>query len=149
MNTASLATWFVFGKLIGVATLFDFERSGVVKPSVVRRSHMKPQRLFVIIGDPLWTLDTDLGGPESDYNAPSYSTDPRDYDLDLLDEPVSDDVFERDYKQKIRAFIVREDAIDFANHCNLAGVWNPVFDRVGDEWVQNSDETDKIADNIG
>ena len=109
---------------------------------------MNPQRLFVIIGDPLWTLDTDLGGPESDYDAPSYSTDPRDYNLDLLDEPVSDDVFERDYKQKLRAFLVRDDAITFAYHCNLVSVWCPVFDLVNGEWLQNSDETGKVADDI-
>src|SRR5262245_37514818 len=96
-----------------------------------------PQRLYVILGD-----------PHQEHHPPSYSTDPRHYDLDLFTRPVSEEEFERDYKHKFKAFLDREDAITFAYHCNLASLMCPVYDLVGDEWVYNPEETGAVADDI-
>jgi hypothetical protein len=96
-----------------------------------------PQRLYVIVGE-----------PSREHEAPSYSTNPADYGLDVFDKPVTEAEFEREYKHKVKAFLDRDDAISFAYHCNLVGVLCPVYDRVGDEWVYNSEETGKVADDI-
>jgi len=96
-----------------------------------------PQRLYVIIGE-----------PHREHQPPAYPTDPRLYDLDLFTKPVSDAEFEREYKHKVKAFLERDDAINFAYHCNLVGVLCPVYDRVGEEWVYNSEETGKVAEDI-
>src|SRR5689334_11043161 len=96
-----------------------------------------PRRLYVIIGD-----------PPQEHRPPPYPTDPRRYVLDLFTRPVSDEEFERTYKHKVKAFLDRDDAIDFAYHCNLVSVMCPVYDRVGGEWVYNSEETGKVAEDI-
>jgi hypothetical protein len=96
-----------------------------------------PRRLYVIVGAPL-----------REYCPPTYPTDPRGYGLDLFTEPISVADFEREYKHKTRAFLERDDAIMFAYHCNLVGVICPVYDRVGNEWVYNSEETGRVAEDI-
>ena len=98
-------------------------------------------RLFVVIGDP-------SGDPYATYKEPRYDTDPRRYGLQLLTQPVSDEEFDREYRQKLRAFPNREDAILCACHCNLDNLMCPVYDRVGDEWILNQDETSRVLDEI-
>jgi hypothetical protein len=98
---------------------------------------MKPTRLYVIIGEP--------HAPSAE---PPYNTDPRHYGLPLFTRPLTDVEFERDYRARVRAFIDRDHAITFAYHCNLVGVQCPVYDRVGEEWVYNSEETGRVADCI-
>jgi hypothetical protein len=97
----------------------------------------KPTRIYVVTGEPL-----------KPFTEPRYITDPRHYGLPLFKRPVSDDEFERKYRHGIKAFIKRYDAITFAYHCNLDSVACPVYDRVGDKWVYNPDETGKVADQI-
>ena len=97
----------------------------------------KPSRIYVVTGEPL-----------KPFTEPRYITDPRHYGLPLFKRPVSDEEFERKYRQRVKAFIKRYDAITFACLCNLDGVACPVYDRVGDKWVYNPDETGKLADEI-
>jgi hypothetical protein len=104
----------------------------------------KPQtvtRLFVVVGDPSLS-------PFQKYKEPRYDTDPRQYGLQLLDQPVSNEQFDREYRHKLRAFRNREDAIWCGRHCNLANVMCPVYDRAGDEWIYNKEETSRVADAI-
>lgn len=96
-----------------------------------------PDRLFVVIGDPF-----------KQFLEPPYTTDPRRYQLPLFKTEVSDEQFEREYRHKIKAFVQRDDAIKFALHCNLAGVTCPVYDRVGNGWEYNADETGRISEDI-
>lgn len=98
---------------------------------------MEPTRLYVVIGDPF-----------QPYTEPPYSTDPRPHGLPLFKRPLSDEDFDRDYREKVRAFLDRDHAIDFAYHCNLVSVQCPVYDRVGGEWVYNGDETERVAEDI-
>lgn len=92
------------------------------------------RRLFVVWGDPL-----------RDYQEPDYDTDPRQYDLELFKDPVSDDEFEFRSRRKVKAFLDPEDAIEFAYHCNLDGVMCPVYDDVDGEWVYNEEATGRLA----
>jgi len=98
---------------------------------------MLPARLYVVVGD-----------PHQPFAEPPYPTDPRHYGLPLFKRPLSDEEFDRDYRAKVKAFLDRDDAIGFAYHCNLVSVQCPVYDRVGDEWVYNADETGRVADDI-
>ncbi len=102
-----------------------------------KRKQGVPDRLYVITGDPY-----------RPFEEPNYPTDPRHYGLQALATPVSDEQFDREYRHKLKAFTDRDDAIAFAYHCNLDGVICPVYDRVGDAWVYNSEETGKVADDI-
>src|SRR4051812_20692079 len=77
---------------------------------------------------------------------PAIRPPPRAYDLDLFNEPVSAATFEREYQHKMKAFLDRDDAIAFAYHCNLVGVMRPAYDRVGAEWVYNSEETGRSSE---
>jgi hypothetical protein len=97
----------------------------------------KPARIYAVIGEPLKA-----------FTEPRFITDPRHYGLPLFKHPVSDEEFERKYRHGVKAFIKRYDAITFAYHCNLDSVACPVYDRVGDKWVYNPDETGKVADQI-
>lgn len=95
------------------------------------------RRLYVVVGAPC-----------EEYEEPHYDTDPRPYGLQVLDEPVSEERWQREYRQKIRAFPNRDDAISCGRHCSVDTVMCPVYDRVGDEWVYNQEETSQIADQI-
>jgi hypothetical protein len=89
-----------------------------------------------------------VGEPCREFIETPYSTDPRSYGLPLFKRPISDEEFERDYRTKVKAFLNREHAIEFAYNCNLVGVQCPVYDRIGDEWEYNSDEAGRVADDI-
>ena len=102
-----------------------------------KRKQAAPNRLYVIVGD-----------PHRPFEEPSYSTDPRHYGLQLLNTAVSDEEFDRKYRHKLKAFLDQDDAIDFAYHCNLVSVLCPVYDRIGDEWVHNDEETANVANDI-
>jgi hypothetical protein len=86
--------------------------------------------------------------PFGKYKEASYDTDPRRYGLQLLDQPVSDKQFDKEYRHKLQAFTNREDAISCACHCNLDSVMCPVYDRVGNEWIYNKEETRRLAEAI-
>lgn len=102
-----------------------------------KREQAEPERLYVVTGD-----------PHHVFEEPAYATDPRHYGLPLFKTPISDEQFGRDYRNKVKAFSKRDDAIRFAYHCNLAGVMCPVYDRVDGKWVYNPEETEKVADDI-
>lgn len=86
---------------------------------------------------------------EGPYEEPSYSTDPRSYGLPLFRRQLSDEEYERDWRDKVRAFINRDDAITFGCRLNLVTLQCPVYDLVGKEWVYNADETSSMADEFG
>jgi hypothetical protein len=109
--------------------------------TIFRRRVKAARRLFVVVGDP-------SRNPSHHYKEPRYDTDPRCYDLQLLDQPVSDEEFDREHRHKLRVFLNREDAISCARHCNLDSVMCPVYDRVGDEWIYNTKETSRVAEDI-
>jgi hypothetical protein len=94
-----------------------------------------PPRVYVVTGK-----------PHQPYNEPSYSTDPRTYGVFLKPE-MPDEEYAK-VRDSVKAFVNRDDAIDFAYHCNLVGVMCPVFDRVDDRWIYNELETSRIADDI-
>jgi hypothetical protein len=98
---------------------------------------MEPTRLFVIIGDPTEAVEE-----------PGYPTDPRHYHLPLFREPVSDEEFDRAYRTRVKAFIEREHAIQFAWGCNMIGVRCPVYERVNGQWVYSESETEKMAEDL-
>lgn len=104
----------------------------------------RPMRLYVIIGRPL-TYRRPLG----EYVEPSYATDPRHYGLMLFDRQISDEEFNRNHRWKVKAFIDEDDAFTFGCRLNLEGLQCPVYDRVGDEWIYNAEETSRIADEFG
>ena len=86
---------------------------------------MPPGRLYVIVGQPRRPGDE-----------PSYPTDPRHYGLNLFKRPISDDEFDRVYKDCVKAFVVLEDAIDFVHRCSMDAT-HSVYDRVQGKWVYN------------
>lgn len=92
--------------------------------------------MFVIIGDPYRA-----------YAEPKYCTDPREYSLPVFKHELTEEEFS-EYRGKIKAFVNRDDAIGFAYHCNLDSVQCLVYDREGDEWIYNSEETRNIAEEI-
>jgi hypothetical protein len=102
---------------------------------------LMPSRLYCIIGDP-------YNNPFRKYKEPRYETDPRHYGLDLLQQPVSDEEFDRKYRHSLHAFPNRDDALSCMCHCNIDSVMCPVYDRVGDEWVYNKEETSRLADAV-
>lgn len=104
----------------------------------------RPMRLYVIIGRPLT-----YRRPPGEYVEPSYATDPRHYGLMLFDRQISDEEFNRNHRWKVKAFIDEDDAFTFGCRLNLEGLQCPVYDRVGDEWIYNAEETSRIADEFG
>jgi hypothetical protein len=95
---------------------------------------MFPDRVYVIIGS--------LREP---YTEPSYSTDPRPYGLPLIKAPVPDDEFEREYRDRVKAFNNPDDAMQFASCCHLMSAMFLVFDRVGEAWMENDAEATRVA----
>ena len=90
------------------------------------------------------------GDPHKPFSEPDYITDPRHYGIPLpeTDVALSVEEFDRRYRQKIKAFLNRDDAIKFAYHCNLDTLTCPVYDSVEDQWVYNADETGRLAAEI-
>jgi hypothetical protein len=84
---------------------------------------------------------------EDRYSAP-YDTDPRRQGLPVFKLPLSDAEFERDYRQRVRAFPNLEDAFEFVGHCNLDNLRMLVFDRVNSDWVFNSEETGNVLEQL-
>jgi hypothetical protein len=96
-----------------------------------------PERVYVIMGDSFRAT------PD-----PPYVTDPRHYGLPIFKEPVSDRQYDRYYRERIKAFLDREDAVKFAYSCNLMTVRCPVFDRASAGWVLNEGETGALAEDL-
>ena len=94
-----------------------------------------PTRLYMINGE-----------PHRPYKEPAYSTDPETYGMQRK-SGISDEEYAEACK-RMKVFVKRDDAIDFAYHCNLASLTCPVFDRVGAAWKFNEDETSRMADDI-
>lgn len=97
----------------------------------------KPKRLYVIIGE-----------LTESWKAPNYSTDIRDYGLDIFDGKVSDAEFEKEDKDEVKAFKNTKDAVQFAWSCNMAGVACRVFDLVDSKWVKNEKESGKLVEEL-
>lgn len=97
------------------------------------------RRLYVVWGDP---------NTSDDYKEPNYITDPRNYDVELFEKPVTDEEFDQKYRHKVRAFLQPEDAIDFAYHCNLDGIFTSVYDLIDGKWVYNEDASERLTGQI-
>jgi len=102
-----------------------------------RRAPALPKRLYVV--------SCERSHP---FQEPGYTTDPRHYGLSPFNTPVTDEEFERCYRDKVKAFIRREDAIAFTCSANLLNVACPVYDRVDGKWIYNDPETHRLAEDI-
>ena len=100
----------------------------------MKSSHTPPTRIYLISGKCI-----------RPYKEPPYPTDPRAYGV--LKFGVTDEQY-AEAKSGLKAFVNRDDAMDFAYHCNLASVICPVFDREGGDWTFNEAETSRMADDI-
>lgn len=89
-----------------------------------------------------------IGKLHSDFDEPSYSTDPRVYKLPVFDEPVSDEDYDKKYKNLVKAFLVKEDAIRFAFKCDFHSLNCPVYEKQGNEWVYSDSKTSEMADEL-
>ena len=101
------------------------------------------KKLYVVSGDPIWIK---TNSPSDKFKEPDYSTNPLDYNLDVFDTPVTQEEYESEYKDKVKAFINVEDAIDFAYSCNLDGVIPMAYSYKNKEWKYDSKLTESEFD---
>jgi hypothetical protein len=117
----------------------------------------EPAIMYVIIGEQLQRdIPEDALSEEREfiesfnnrekYSPPDYDTDPRKYDLPVFNEVLSDEQFESEYREKVRAFFNKKDALKFASYCNMVTVRCPVYIKNGKEWEYSSKLTGKMAD---
>jgi hypothetical protein len=75
-----------------------------------------------------------------------YTTDLRVYGLPFFSRPLSNREFNRDWRDKVKAFIYRRDAVAFGLRCKREkGVGCCVYDRAGDRWTYNGNATGRLA----
>ena len=98
---------------------------------------MVPERLYVVIGT-----------PRSPVKPPGYSTNPRDYGLNVFNRDVSDEEFDREFRHRTHAYRTAAEAVDAMYDCGLlpSGSFLLVFKRDGAAWVRDDAEADRVIE---